>query len=157
MPRSASAFESVLRQLPAGVAVAQWDARIKDYVADRVAGVPLPLSQDEATQAAGWLLHLGDRFPEAVALVVKTPARLGEHSDVLYGLKDSDLLTTYPHDVLKLVTHLARHTEPPFWGCRFLAVIVDRLRSRVDRTLLTPLVEEALRLGCASAPGWLEA
>jgi hypothetical protein len=145
-----------LSQLPPEVAVARWDAWIKDYLADRVAGVPRPLSQDEATEAAGWLLHLGDRFPEAAALAVRTPAALGEHSDLLYRLKDADLLTTYPHDVVKLVTQLARHTEPPFWGCSFLADIVDRVRSTVGRTLLTPLVEQALRLGCAGAPGWLE-
>lgn len=152
----ASAMESVLGQIPPDVAVARWDAWIKDYLADRVAGVPRPLSQDEATEAAGWLLHLGDRFPDAVALAVKTPAALGEHSDVLYRLKDTDLLITYPHDVVKLVTQLARHTEPPFWGCSFLADIVDRVRSTVDRTLLTRLVEQALRLECAGAPGWLD-
>ncbi|HSH60085.1 MAG TPA: SIR2 family protein [Acidimicrobiales bacterium] len=152
----ASAIASVLKELPAEVAVARWDAWIKDYLADRVAGVPRPMSREEATEVARWLLHLGDRFPAAVALVAETPAGLGEHSDVLYRLKDADLLTTYPHDVVKLVTQLARHTEPPFWGCSFLGAIVDRVRSSVDQALLTQLVEEALRLGCTGAPGWLE-
>lgn len=152
----ASAMESVLGELPPDVAVARWDAWIKDYLADRMAGVPRPLSQGEATEAAAWLLHLDDRFPAAVGLIAETPAGLGEHSDVLYRLKDADLLRRYPHDVVKLVTQLARHTEPTFRGCRFLAAIVDRVRSSVDRALLTPLVEEALRLGCTGAPGWLE-
>jgi hypothetical protein len=152
----ASAMEGVLGQLPAEVAISRWDGWIRDYLADRVAGVPRPLSQEEATEAAGWVLHLGDRFHETVALLVKTPAALGEHADLLYRLKDADLLLTYPHDAVKLVTHLARNTEPPFWGCSFLAAIVERVRSSVDQTQITPLVEQATRLDCAGAPGWLD-
>lgn len=151
----ASAMETVLGDLPDEVAVARWDAWIRDYLAERVAGVPRPMSADEATEAAGWLLHLGDRFPEAAALVANTPAGLGEHSDLLYRLKDSALVTKYPHDVAKLLAQLARGTEPPFWGCRFLASIVESVRSNVERSLLVPVVEEALRLGCSGAPEWL--
>lgn len=152
----ASAMDHLLGQISPELAVARWDAWIRAYLADRLAGVPRPLSRDEATGVARWLLHLGSRFPEAVALLVETPAGLGREFDLLYRVKDADLLTSYPQDVVKLVTHLARHTELPFWGCSFLADIVLTVRSTVDRTLLTPLVEEALRLGCANAPSWLE-
>lgn len=152
----ASAIGSVLDDIPVEVAVARWDAWIRNYLADRVAGVPRPMSPDEATEAAGWLLHLGNRFPEAVALLATTPAGLSQHSHFLYQLKDSDVVTTYPEQVVKLVTQLLAHTEPPFWGCRFVGSIVERVRPSVQRELLTHLIEEALRLGCAGAPSWLE-
>ena len=77
----ASAMASVLGRAPRPeVAVARWDAWIKDYLADRVAGVPRPLSADEATEAVGWLLDIGDRFPDAVALVAEIPAGLDVHT-----------------------------------------------------------------------------
>ncbi len=152
----AAAMEDVLRETPPDVAVTRWDDWIKDYLSARVSGVPRPISRDEGAEIAGWLLSIGDRFPEGVSLLIQAPAAFGKHHDVLYRLKESDLVTAYPEQVANLITHLARGTVPPFWGGSFLRGIVDRLRPAVGRALLEPLVEQALRLGCASAPTWLD-
>ncbi len=85
----------------------------------------------------GWLPHLGDSFPDAVALAVRFPTIRIEHSHVLYELRESDLVTRFPVETAELLIYLANCVAG--YQASYLEEINSRLptipvqlRSRVD-------------------------
>ncbi|EPV8382413.1 hypothetical protein ACWASM_001055 [Enterobacter cloacae] len=54
--------------------------------------------------------HLGDEFPEAVALAIRSPKiRIG-HSHVFYDLRTSELVTRFPTETAELLVYLSSCT-----------------------------------------------
>ena len=51
----------------------------------------------------------------------------------------------------RLIAHLMRGTQPPFWGGHYLAKIMPELRRGADPADIETIVEEAIRLGCEGA------
>jgi hypothetical protein len=88
-----------------------------------------------------------------VALATGHPAGLTEHSSLLDDL-DDDQLSLEPTAYAKLLTHLLRHTNPPFYGYLRLPALVKKLRELVGPTAARDIVEEAVRLGCPGAADW---
>jgi len=54
----------------------------------------------------------------------------------------------------KLIAHLMRGTQPPFWSGRYLADIVPQLRPEADLADINTIVQEAMRLGYPDAVRW---
>ncbi|MQA88128.1 MAG: arginine--tRNA ligase [Streptosporangiales bacterium] len=76
-------------------------------------------------------------------------------SAVKYADLATDRTRDYTFDWSRLIAHLMRHTQPPFWGgCHALAEIVPVLRKQADTADTTVIIEQAIRLGCSNAPNW---
>ena len=84
-----------------------WDRWLRRYWQDRSQGVLAALNEAEIRNMLDWLPHLGDAFPNAVALAVGFhPIRI-EHSNLAFELRESDLVTRFPSDTAGLLIYLA--------------------------------------------------
>lgn len=140
-------------------ASAQWSRWIREYWTGRIDSLPRPLTTDEASAMALWVLGLPDDRPAAVELVERTDAGLVKNDRVLMHLTGSrhehQDLTRGPETWLRYLVHLLRGTTDPPWGLdHYLREIVGVLRPVAPPTLLAELIEEAMRLGCTDAGDW---
>jgi len=96
-----------LRQMQQAAKQKLWDDWLHGYWENRLQGVLAALDEAEIRKMLGWLPHLGDSFPDAVALAVRFPTIRIEHSHVLYELRESDLVTRFPVETAELLIYLA--------------------------------------------------
>lgn len=141
----------VLSRLPAEAVEHQWQRWMRQYWQDRLNSIPVRLTIEEASAMAAWAVQLTDSIEDGVGLATAQQAALG--LDVLHHLTD-ERLAQAPVTFGRLLAHLLRNTQPPFWGCHRLAEIVPRLRDQENSADFTAIVENAMRLGCGDAAGW---
>lgn len=140
-------------RLPPEAVEHQWNRWIRKYWQDRLDSVPTQLTQEEASAMAEWVIALSASIDEGVALALSHPATLEEHGDLLHRL-DDDRVQRAPASFARLLAHLLRGTDPPFWGGHYLSKLVPRLRPHADSHDMNTIVEEAVRLGHTEAPQW---
>lgn len=83
-----------------------WARWLQDYWRDRLQAIPKPLDHAEIRAMREWLPALGDAFPDAVSLVLRSPAVPSEYAHFLHQLKESDLVSRFPIDTSELVIYL---------------------------------------------------
>ncbi|MGH3683704.1 MAG: DUF4020 domain-containing protein [Pseudonocardiaceae bacterium] len=144
-----------LDDMPMDAVEHQWQRWMRQYWQDRLGSVPLQLTVDEASAMAAWVVHLTESGStgEGVILATAHPAGLRNHTRILRDLND-DRMHHAPAEFAKLIAHLMRGTQPPFWECHDLANIVPRLRDGAEPTDINIIIEEAIRLGCHNATHW---
>lgn len=91
-------------------------------------------------------------FEDGVGLATAHPAGLND-AYVLHDI-DDQLLARAPAAFAKLLAHLLRGTQQPFWVCQKLAAIVPKLAEHAEPADLEAIREGGLRLGCSEGPGW---
>lgn len=96
-----------LRQMQQPAKQKLWDDWLHSYWDNRLQGVHAALDEAEIRKMLEWLPHLDDSFPDAVALAVRFPAIRIEHSQALYELGKSDLVTRFPTETAELLIYLA--------------------------------------------------
>jgi hypothetical protein len=84
-----------------------WNDWLSRYWHDRLQGVLAVLDDAEIQKMLEWLPHLGDTFPDAVALAVRFRVIRIQHSYALYKLRKSDLVTRFPAETAELLIYLA--------------------------------------------------
>lgn len=133
----ASHLGRILRQMQQTAKHQLWKGWLHHYWQDRLQGILAALEEAEVQQMLGWLPNLGDDFPHAVALAVRSPAIPLEHSHDLYELGESELVTRFPAETAELLIYLAKCTGG--YHLAYLAQIDTRLpplpvqvRRRVD-------------------------
>lgn len=77
------------------------------YWRERQQAVPAALEEVEIQYMLDWLPCLGESFPDAVTLAVRSPAIHIEHSRLLYDLRESDLVIRYPISTAELLIYIA--------------------------------------------------
>jgi len=126
-----------LRQMQEVAKQQLWNGWLRRYWQDRLQGVLAALDEAEIREMLEWLPHLGNTFPDAVALAVRSPAIRIEHNIVLHELRESELVTRFPAETAELLIYLASCTvgyhaaELEGVDAR-LPPIPAQLRSRVD-------------------------
>jgi hypothetical protein len=143
----------MLDELPADAVEHQWQRWMRQYWQDRLDSIPVQLTAAEASALAAWVIYLTDSIADGVKLATTHPAGLSEHTGMLGDL-DENRLHRAPTELAKLIAHLMRGTQPPFWRCYQLANIVPELRAGAAPSDINTIVEEALRLGCRDAALW---
>lgn len=103
----ASQLGYFLRQMQQPAKQQLWDGWLNRYWQDRLQGVLAALVEAEIRAMLEWLPHLGNTFPDAVALSVRFPAIRIEHSGVVFALRDSELVTRFPAETAELLVYLA--------------------------------------------------
>jgi hypothetical protein len=142
-----------LATLPAEAVEQHWRSWMKEYWNDRLASIPTQLTTEEATAMAPWVICLTESLEEGVSLATTFPAGLAEHSTLLDDLTN-ERINQAPSQVARLVSHLLRGTQTPFYYCQEIQRIVRELVNGVKAADLTAIREQALRLGCTDAPYW---
>lgn len=140
-------------RLPPEAVEHQWSRWIREYWQGRLDSVPTQMTHEEASAMSEWVLSLSDSIDEGVALVLSHSGGLGEHGDLLHRL-DDERVQRAPGSFARLLGHLLRGTDPPFWGGHDLSRVVLQLRPHADPDDLTTIIEEAVRLGHIEAPQW---
>ena len=133
----ASHLEYFLRQMQHAAKQQLWSGWLCRYWQDRLQGVLAVLNEAEIREMLEWLPHLGDAFPDAVALAVRSPAIRIEHSNVLHELCESELVTRFPVETAELLIYLASctvgyHTADLARIDALLPPIPAHLRDRVE-------------------------
>jgi hypothetical protein len=126
-----------LRQMQQAAKQQLWNGWLHRYWQDRLQGVLAALDEAEIRKMLEWLPHLGDAFPDAVALAVRPPAVRIEHSHVLYELRRSELVTRFAAETAELLIYLANclagyHAADLEEINARLPPIPAQVRSRVD-------------------------
>lgn len=135
----------ILGDLPGEAVEHQWSRWIQQYWNDRLTSIPTRLSIDEATAMAGWIPFLADSFESGVELVTRQPGRFRVHDRVLRHLEGH--VDDSPDLCARMIGHLMRSTEQPWWGEYQLRSLMPRLRAGSDPAHIRVIVEEAMRLG----------
>jgi len=131
----------------------QWNRWMREYWKRRLDSIPLPLTFEEASALAGWVVKLeGEAIDEAVTLAVGARAGLQQHGVVLHDL--SERVERAPAAYARLLAHLLSGTNQPFWECHYLSGIVAGLRGHADDADIRRIREQGVRLGCAGAADW---
>ena len=93
-----------------------WRVWLNDYWSNRLQGVPCPLDDAEIAEMLAWVMHLPAVFPEAVGVAMQMRQVPLNHSHILHGLSESELIERYPDDLAKLLVNLGKHdTNSWFW------------------------------------------
>lgn len=122
-----------------------WERWLLRYWRNRLQGVPAPLDEAEVREMLEWLPHVGDSFPEAVSLAVRSPEIRIEHSLLLYELADSDLVTRYPTETAELLIYLCNCAVS--YLAEYLVRVAVRLPALAPELRLR-LDEGLARAGC---------
>ncbi|MDQ2837698.1 MAG: DUF4020 domain-containing protein [Actinomycetota bacterium] len=130
----------------------QWNRWMRNYVVDRVATVPRPLTADEASAIAHCTVYLEASFSEAVDLIENTDASLSNNRRMLNDLTDKKA-RTYPGPTARFVAHLLRRTET-LWDSRDLKRLVGIVKDSADTTVVDEIRAQSLRLGFTDAADW---
>jgi|CXWL01.1.fsa_nt_gi hypothetical protein len=114
-----------------------WNGWLHRYWQDRLQGVLAALDEGEIRKMLEWLPHLGDAFPDAVALAVCCPTIRIEHSRALYELRKSELVTRFPTETAELLIYLSGcnvgyHADDLAKIEARLPLIPAQVRSRLD-------------------------
>jgi hypothetical protein len=137
-----------LSQLPSETAEQQWDRWIREYWRNRLASNPVQLTTSEASAMAAWTIYLTSSVEEATSLVTAHPAGIAPHSRLLRDLTN-ERIHQEPSALARLLAHLLRWTETPFYGCDEIQRILQAMEG-AEPSATTPLREQAVRLGCLS-------
>src|SRR5690606_15986059 len=96
-----------LREMQQAAKQQLWNGWLHRYWQDRSQGVLAALDEAEVREMLEWLPHLGDAFPDAVALAVRFPTIRIEHSHLLFALRESELVTRFPKETAELLIYLS--------------------------------------------------
>lgn len=143
-----------LKEMTPEQAAVHWSRWIQRYWSDRIQSIPRPLTPAEGAAMASWVLQLPKQRSEAADLFVQGPAALGKRDRLLYALSKTDPAPDAAAWVAVLTHLLAGTDEPQHTIGHSLRTIVPKLRSAAPDADLGPLIEHAMRLGCANAPDW---
>lgn len=104
----ASHLKYFLRQMDETAKQQVWNSWLERYWRDRLQAVPAALDAEEVALMHDWLVCLGPLFPSAVALATRMPRIQIDRSSLLYELRDSELIVSYPDATAKLLIHFCK-------------------------------------------------
>lgn len=139
----------LLSELDADAVEQQWTRWLRTYWADRLDSRPIALTNEEASAMAIWAVYLTDSIDDGIELARQHDAHIPPHSRFLNVL--AKRIPQAPHQLSALLVHLLRGTKPPFHDAYQLEKLVRELKPYVD---VTPVIEQAIRLGRHDAPNW---
>lgn len=140
----ASQIGLFLRQIDEPARQNLWERWLHRYWQNRLNSIPLPLDESEARQMLEWLPHLGEQYPQGVALAVRASISRIEHTDLIYQMQKSDLVTRFPTETAELLIYLC----PRVLGYhgRYISIVAKRL-SALDPEFQRRLSEAMARAG----------
>ena len=128
-----------LRQMQPAAKQELWDRWLLRYWRERLQAVPAALDEAEIRKMLEWLPHLGDSFPMAISLAVRAPTIRIEHSQLLFKLRESNLVTRYATETAELLIYLCNcvgyHTADLGSVAARLTALAPNLKRKLDEGL----------------------
>ena len=148
----ASAIQLVLTSVKEEAKKNLWDRWLDRYWADRITGIPAPITSEEQKDMISWSLVLEPVFDQVVEKICSSQAPNLEHINLYHNLYEGKFATKHPAGIIKLLTHLLPAASVQFWDCEDAENIVrSLLQTSVQRTALIPICDQLARLGCPNA------
>ena len=128
-----------------------WKSWLQEYWSQRAMGIPVQLTPGELRRMIKWALEMEPVFPSVVEQICKTrPPDLEQ--TFYYELAEKELVEKYPKAVARLLVHLLPEAQAPFYYCKEIEGVFERLRdSGAPRRYLLLICEHLARLGCPRA------
>jgi hypothetical protein len=146
-------FRVSLKELSPEAKKTAWDRWIHDYWADRLTGVPRPLSERERSAMLEWIFELEPVLPDVIAKILAASAPLEQDEFFFFSLCESDLPAKHPNDVARLVRHVLGTASAVRYACEYIDTVTRTLlASGADPTELRAICEAMAHLGCPTAP-----
>lgn len=124
-----------------------WQKWLNEYWQNRLQGIPAPLDGREIEQMLEWLPNLTAVFTEAIELAIKMPQIKFEHLSIGYDLTESNLISSHPNEVSKLLTHVMKSGSEKH-NYEYIGEIISKLQDKgVDPGIWQELMETATALG----------
>jgi hypothetical protein len=148
----ASSVAMVLQGATEASKEAVWNRWMRKYWQNRIQGVPVPLSAEEAGKMTRWAIHLEPVFPEAVDVSCASPPPELKFNHIYYELARSPVPNQHPTAASKFVLYLLRNQTGQFWGCDDVETIVKNILSTkpLDKADLLLICDQLARLGCGN-------
>ena len=126
-----------------------WRSWLRSYWHDRLSGIPRALDASEVGGMARWPLVLGDKFAEAVALLLQSQSGSTESGRVYADLSTSGWLDERPDDSLSFLLHLLESEDRhQFWHCSEATLILNRVRNQATPVVVRRVESRLAELGC---------
>jgi hypothetical protein len=133
---------------------AEWARWLSGYVNERAKGIPLSLTEREASALTEIVIQLGPSFVDAVTLVERTPASLN-HDRYLVHRLETDKAASHPEAAARLVIHLLKNTQPgQFYDNRGLKRIFEAVRPIIEPQISAAYKEAVAKIGFTDALEW---
>lgn len=136
-----------LARLPEAAIENQWHRWMSPYWKERLDSVPAKMTLEEASALSVWVVYLTHSIAEGVDLATRHDAGLGDHAELLQELARDGRVDRAPRLYARLVAHLLRGTQAPFWGGNYLEATIGQLNASADPADIHSIAEEATRLG----------
>jgi hypothetical protein len=147
------ALADLLRQ-GIGDPEAEWVRWLSSYVGERAGGIPLSLTEREASAITEIVVQLDASFDDAVAVVERTSASLNQDRYLVYRL-ETDKAAAHPEAAARLVIHLLNNTLPQqFYDNRGLKRIFESVQPTIPPQVAIGYKEAAARIGFTDALNW---
>jgi hypothetical protein len=148
----ASAVETDLASVGENEKKKLWDRWLNRYWADRITGIPVPITVEEQKYMILWSVELEPVFDQVIEKICSSQAPNLTHTHFYHLLDERQFASKHPAAISKLLIHLLQGATEPFWYCKELGDIVQSLlRTSQQRSDLILICNQLARLGCASA------
>jgi hypothetical protein len=132
----------------------EWARWLSGHVNARAKGIPLPLTEREASAVAEIVIQLDASFVDAVTLVERTPASLNHDRYLIHRL-ETGKATDHPESAARLVVHLLKNTQSgQFYDNRGLKRVFEAVRPMIGPQLSGEYKEAAAGIGFTEALEW---
>lgn len=145
----ARAVRERLKEVSEETKRAAWPRWLKEYWSQRVRGVPMSLSPEEAGYMAEWTTELGVYYGEVVSQVLEGPVPALESDSFYHRLGTTELPQGHPDAVARLMEHVLSGECDPFYACNEAMAVIDRVSSAGAKPAVVRSARGQLaRLGC---------
>ena len=160
LKRWSQKFGRLLKDAPKELVETSFERWIFRYWEDRIKGIPVSLSNDEASEMFHWAIYSGSHFPTSVKLLAAKPAsEIRAHYGCLNDFSQSELVDAFPNESANFLLLFLRSSSVPLFEVDLVEPIVSSIKSRVSaivgQDVLPQICSEAIRLGLPNAVDWL--
>jgi hypothetical protein len=150
--RWAAAVGQELQGVPPNAGLSLWQAWMDEYWTRRLAGLPLPLADQERLRMTEWVVHLPAVFVSAVDHVCATSAPVEEYGLLFSRLADSGLARTQPTPLVRLVAHVLESNSTLHSDCQRIATMMRAAHAAgADRQPFGAACQQMAQHGCPEA------
>jgi hypothetical protein len=125
----------------------KWDLWIKEYLDNRLNGIPSEFVLEETRYIAAWCLYLGDLFPESVKLLEKMHLKKVFAYNHTKEILHSPLLDKYPEEACKFCVIVMRAEDFPSLHSHLLELLTKFELLISDSEWLVRFKEELYKRG----------
>ncbi len=146
-------ISTFIQQLDENAVILLWEEWLREYWANRIDGIPVPITSKEVSSMVDWILPLSPVYGEIVDLICGSPAPDLTHTFLFKNLEKENLCSRHPEPTAKLLLFLLPSLGYAAWHCSELESLIRTVieSGDVQKSILIELCNELARLNCDGA------